>query len=94
MLGSWGMIFHAPAVATLFLQVKNMDQSQKNAPSVRRSYMAKYIIHEEKQIPTCTICGRPIPKFAPKDVEIDMDEIRHCYFCGSPMERFYYPKGE
>lgn len=56
--------------------------------------MAKYIIHEEKQIPTCTICGRPIPKFAPKDVEIDIDEIRHCYFCGSPMERFYYPKGE
>ena len=56
--------------------------------------MAKYIIHKEKQIPTCTICGRPIPKFAPKDVEIDMDEIKHCYFCSSPMERFYYPKGE
>ena len=56
--------------------------------------MAKYLLSLDKKIPKCTICGRMIPFCGPDGTEIDTKEIRHCYFCGSPMEPFIYPKGE
>jgi hypothetical protein len=33
-----------------------------------------------------------IPFCGSDGTEIDTKEIRHCYFCGSPMEPFIYPK--
>ena len=56
--------------------------------------MAKYLWLREKKTPNCTICGRVIPFCGPDGIEIDTKEIRHCYFCGSPMEPFIYSKGE
>ena len=56
--------------------------------------MAKYLWSREKNVPKCTICGRIIPFCGPGGIEIDTKEIRHCYFCGSSMELFIYPKVE
>ena len=56
--------------------------------------MAKYLWLREKKTPNCTICRRIIPFCGPDGTKIDTKEIRHCYFCGSPMEPFIYPGGE
>lgn len=56
--------------------------------------MAKYLWLREKKTPNCTICGRIIPFCGPDGIKINTKEIRHCYFCGSPMEPFIYPGGE
>lgn len=56
--------------------------------------MAHYLWLREKCTPNCTICGRIMPYCGIDGIEIDPKEVRHCYFCGSPMDLFTYPKGE
>lgn len=56
--------------------------------------MAKYIISNKDGVPHCAICGRVMPECGPNAINIIPSEIRHCYFCGTPMEMFYYPEGE
>lgn len=56
--------------------------------------MAKYLVSHIDGVPHCTVCGRIIPECGPNAINIDLAEVRYCYFCGSPMDRFYYPEGE
>ena len=53
--------------------------------------MAKYIISYKDGVPYCTLCGRVMPECGPNAINIDLSEIRHCYFCGASMEPFTYP---
>ena len=88
------MILHAPAVDIHFLPETKTLLSHRSVLAVRGKWMAKYIINKDSGIPTCTICGRPLPHYCANMTEINLDDVRHCYFCGMPMERFYYPGGK
>ena len=56
--------------------------------------MAKYLINKEDGVPHCTVYGRVMPDCGPNAINITVSDVRYCYFCGTPMEMFYYPKGE
>lgn len=56
--------------------------------------MAKYLVNKKDGMPHCTICGQVMPECGSNAINILPSEVQYCYYCGTSMDRFYYPKGE